>query len=163
MFDISEDEMVSLVSEEYVCVRYLMMGFDEDGSTEKKDRIAEFASQIEDKDDLITYINIYSEDVTMKNNSDGRYITPGQGDDALFYAANELEVGEISPVIQGDKGYYIILRQPIDVDYVTENADAFIASYQERKIGELLEEESADSVIDFNSRIYDKISVKTME
>ena len=163
IFDISEDEMVDIINEEYICIRYLKLNFDEDGSTEQKDRIAQYASLIGNKDDLITYINIYSEDVTMKNNSDGLYLTLGQGDDTLFLAASGLEVGEISPVIEGDMGYYIVLRQPIDVDYITENADAFIASYQERKIGELLEEESADSVIDFNSKIYKKINVKTMQ
>ena len=163
MFDISEDEMIDIISDEYICVRYLKLNFDEDGSTEKKDKIAEYASAIENRDDLITYINLYSEDVTMKNNSNGLYLTLGQGDDTLFLAASELEVGEISPVIEGDMGYYIVLRQPIDIDYITENVDSFIASYQEQRIGELLEEESADSVIDFNSKIYDKISVETME
>lgn len=163
MFDVSEDEMIDIINDEYICVRYLKLNFDEEGSTEKKDKIAEYASLIGNKDDLITYINIYSEDVTMKNNSNGLYLTLGDGDDTLFYAASELEVGEISPVIEGDMGYYIVLRQPVDVDYITENAESFIVSYQERKIGELLEAESADSVIEYNSKIYKKISVKTME
>ena len=163
VFDYSEDETIAAVCEDYVCVRYIRLDFDEEGSSEKKDAIAEYASQIKNKDDLITYINIYSDDVTMKNNPDGVYLTVGQGEDTLYNAVLELEIGEISPVIQGDMGYYIAIRQPMDIDYITEHVDTFITAYQERAIGELLNEERADSVIEYNSKIYDKISVKTME
>ena len=162
-FYLTEAEMVDIVCSDYVCVRYLMLGLDEEGSTENRDRIAGYAAAIETKDDLITHINIYSEAVTMKNNPEGRYLALGQDKDQLYLAAQELEIGEISPVVECDDGYYIILRQPIDVDFVTENADSFISLYQEKMIGQLLIEESEDTVIDLNSDIYDRISVKTMK
>ncbi|MBR4941782.1 MAG: SurA N-terminal domain-containing protein, partial [Clostridia bacterium] len=71
VYGLTEDEMVAIMQEEYVCVRYLMLNPDEEGKTDQKDRMAVYASAIKDKSDLITHINLYSEDVSMKNNAEG--------------------------------------------------------------------------------------------
>ncbi len=163
VFDISEEDMIKKVQEEYICVRYLMLSLDGEGSTEKRDRITEYAAAIENVDDLITYINIYSEDVSMKNNTNGRYISADIDDAALYAAVSELEVGEVSSIIVGDRGYYIAVRQAGNVDYITENVAVFTSVYQEANVENLLTAERADAVVEYNEEIYGKINVWDME
>ncbi|MBR4940821.1 MAG: hypothetical protein IKZ19_02335, partial [Clostridia bacterium] len=81
----------------------------------------------------------------------------------LFNAVSQLEIGEISPVIEGEMGYYIAVRQPINLDYITENIDSFIQLYQEMKVKDLLMAESADCVVEYNDSVYKKISVWNMD
>lgn len=161
-FAVTPEEMLEKVENEYVCVRYLMLSADGEGSTANRDRIAEYASRITDKDSLITFINLYSDAVSMKNNADGIYISAGMADEELVRACFDLEIGEISPVVECSDGYYIILRQEFDSEYVAANIDAYIEEYQESAVKKLLTDESADSVVEYNEDIYKKISVYSM-
>lgn len=163
IFAITDGEMLQKVEEEYVCVRYLKLGPDAEGSTENRDKMAGYAASVKDADDLITLINLYSEEVSMKNNPDGRYVTDGLVSDELLAAVRALKVGEISPVISCEDGYFMALRLPVDVEYVDANIGAFKNVYYEKLVEQLLTEECADTVVEYNSEIYGKINIWDME
>ena len=163
VYAVTKEGIVDIIMEDYICVRYLKLSPDAEGSTENRDKMAGFAADIKAAEDLITLINLYSEEVTMKNNPDGRYITEGLVDGELISAARALSVGEISPVVSCESGYYIVLRLPMDESYIAKNADAFIQTYHNQVVKELLAAESADTLVEYNEDIYGKINVWDME
>lgn len=157
----TDEEMIDIVNKDYVCVRYLMLSRDSDGTTENKDLADSLLRRIRGGEDFSTLVYDYGEDSTMKYNEDGTYFTKGMTDSAVEQASFSLGIGEISDVIEGDDGYYIIKRLPIDQDYVRENIDDIINGYQEMLFSDELKEISAQLTIAYGN-VYEKISVESM-
>ena len=162
LYAVTPEQMLDKIRTEYVCVRYLMLNADEEGSTANRDRMAEYASYITDGKTLVTYINLYSDDPAMKNDRTGAYLTDGMGRDALVSAARALEIGGISPVVEDENGFYLLMRQPVDEAYAAANVEAFIQDRQSRQVQKILNEAAADNEIVVNDGIYGRISAGSM-
>lgn len=66
----------------------------------------------------------------MSITGDGLYFTYGQMGEAYEKAAFELEAYGVSQVVETNDGYYIIMRLPVDEEYVKKNADKLLLQYQ---------------------------------
>jgi foldase protein PrsA len=126
----TKDEMLDIVNREYVCIRYLKLDKDTDGKTENKDRANELLQKIRNGENFGELVNEYGQDNSMRNNPDGTYFARGMVDLKIEEASYALDIGEISDVIEGAEGYFIIKRQPINEDYVKEHIDDIIYLYQ---------------------------------
>ncbi len=93
-------------------------------------------------------MNEYSEDPGLATSPDGYTFGPGEMVDEFYDGTMALEVGEISDPIKSSYGYHIIMRVPLDEEYVDEyfetNRDSIISSAVYEKFQERLEKITAN-------------------
>lgn len=128
---------------------------DEEEAAQKKAQAEELLAQLRSADDPIALfdelMNEYSEDTGLAAYPDGYTFT---SDDSLVdgfrEAALELDVGEISDIVETDYGYHIMLRLPLDpADY----RDGLVAQRMDERSREWLEEYGIET-----TQVYDQIS-----
>lgn len=83
-------------------------------------------------------------------NSDGVYFTHGQMGDVYEDAAFELDVNGISTVIETETGYYIIMRLPVEREYVDLHAAELLTQYRYAALKLKIDEKMADMSFDGN-------------
>ncbi len=113
----------------------------------------------EDFDELVAE---YGESFHMFSNTDGYYICEGYWDDINSDAAFALEIGEISDVIESDKGYSVFLRCEKDEDYIEKHYDELCDIYTESQYSLAVEKRSAELEIT-KTELYDTISIRDMK
>ncbi len=79
--------------------------------------------------DFDELIGSYSNDYSMTK--DGYYICRGYMNESFEAAAFELEVGEISSVLELEDGFHIIMRQAKDPEYMSSHYEELKERYQE--------------------------------
>ncbi len=104
--------------------------------------------------DFDTLVNEYGEALYMFNNTDGYYICRGMWDSVNEDAVFALGVGEISEVIESEKGYSVFLRCEKDEEYVESNIDTMANNYY-RAVYNTLLQERIDSLTVVTNEIYD--------
>ena len=88
-------------------------------------------------DELMTE---YSEDPGLVENPHGYIFTPnGNVDPAFEKAALALKEGEISEIVEGESGYHIILRLPLEVD-AADYREAYITEKMTQQANQWLED-----------------------
>lgn len=101
----------------------------------KKAQADQLLEQLQAAEDPValfdTLMNQYSEDSGLAQNPDGYTACKGQMVPAFEEAALALKDGEISPVVESDYGYHIILRLPL------EDLDQFRKLLVDQRMGEL--------------------------
>ncbi len=127
----SDEELEGiLVSEEFVCVKQVLIPFDNGLSAEenlkKAEEVLDKANNGEDFEQLI---KDYGGDLYLFGNDGGYYVTEGIYHLAFEEAAFSLEIGEISGIVETDAGYSIIKRYAKDPVYMAENFDTLVEDY----------------------------------
>ncbi len=137
------DEAVNeaLRSDDFIRVKQVLIKEDEGDSKEenlkKAKEVYERAMNGEDFDMLIKE---YGEDIQMFNNPDGYYMTRYEYIEDFENAAFELEVGEISEVVDSFVGYSVIKRLEKEETYLTENYEKLRESYLASQFNRILNE-----------------------
>ena len=134
----SEDIEAFMRSDEFICTRHVFI--------EKSDKVDREAAKKLAEEAYGKYLDGASFDslIGSKYNSDmtmpykGYYFTYGEMDEAYEEAAFDLEVGEVSEVVETDTGFFIIQRYSKDEAYMVENLETFanqiVYSLVDRKV-----------------------------
>ncbi len=119
-----------LIGDDCVRVKHILISAD-NGKTEEENRA--LAIKILDKinsganfDDLIEE---YGEDLYMFNNDTGYYVTRGTFHKSFEDTAFELEIGEVSGIVETDAGLSIIKKYEKDTAYIKDNIDSLADEY----------------------------------
>lgn len=148
----SDDETVlEDIPENFRNIKYVYIKYDGSNKDAKKalaDEVLEKANAGESFDGLIKE---YGEDTTMLNYIDvGYYYTIGMIDERVENAVDELDYGEISSIIDVKTGYFIVLREKIDLDYANKNIATFVDYYIARVFNEMVDEIQKDMKIELS-------------
>mgnify|MGYP003818880775 CR=1 FL=1 len=130
-------------------------------SDEFASQTQKFKERIKNGESFTELCNQYGEDSTMLNNPDGTYFARGMTDAAVEEASFSLGINEISGVVDGSNGYYIIKRQPLDAEYINTNMETLKYYYQQALFSDELEEIIDGLSFEFGE-IYPQISVFNM-
>ncbi len=119
-----------LIGDDCVRVKQILIASD-NGKTEEEnralaDRILDELNGGADFDDLIAE---YGEDLYMFNNDTGYYVTRGTFHKNFEDTAFELEMGEISGIVETDAGLSIIKKYEKDTAYIKDNIDSLAEDY----------------------------------
>lgn len=125
---ISADEMKSIIANDYLHVKHILISLDTDGTETKKNLAAEVLERAKSGEDFDSLVSQYNEDTGMQDS--GYYFTDGMMVTEFETAAKALEVGGISDIVQSTYGYHIIKRLPLDDDYINTNIDTLISDYK---------------------------------
>ena len=118
---------------------------DEDGVNKAKEKAKKVADEVlkkaNDGEDFNKLIEEYGWDIGLEDPTNGYYFnkdTTGYPE-SLVTAAFALKENEISSEIVTDStyGYFIVKRLPVELDYVNQNIDDMIYSYDAPSISEL--------------------------
>ncbi len=85
-------------------------------------------------------VGTYGEDPGMRGNENGYYFTKGQLLSYIEDAVRSLEEGEHSGVIENVHGYAIVMRLPMEEDYIKAHFEELRDALMNRQYLELLEE-----------------------
>lgn len=127
--DDDEKLLTILAGDEFVRAKQIFIENDKGESVDDNRAIAEEAlAAYLDGEPLDTLIGRYSEDLAMP--VDGYYFTRMEMIEAFETAAFALRDGEVSPVVESEEGFHIILRLPKDEAYLQENFADLKSQYQ---------------------------------
>lgn len=90
-------------------------------------------------EDFVSLVKQYGED-NAQNPETGRYFTRGEMLSEFEDAAFALAVGGISEVVQTEVGYHVILRLPLDDDYINRHFEDFRETIKNRLYNEKIAE-----------------------
>jgi hypothetical protein len=112
-------------SDKFICTKHV---FIEDDGTRSRDQLlaeAETVLSLYAEGKSMDYLigSKYNKDISMPYK--GYYFTHGEMDDNYEAAAFDLEVGQVSDIVEADGGFYIIWRCEKDENYMLSNLEAF--------------------------------------
>ena len=94
-------------------------------------------------------------------NKDGIYFTEGMMGEVYESTARALDEYGTSDAIETDEGFYVIMRLPLDTDYVGKNAETLLENYSWAKLA-LLERDAKAELLsvcdDFSGLIYERLT-----
>ncbi len=132
------------LEDEHMCATYhIFIGNDEGDDIDNNRAMAEQVREM-----LVTGTDIkslvgsvYNEDIYAPTTP--YYFMKTEYEQAYEDAAFALEIGEISDIVESEDGFYIIVRQPLDPDYITANLTELMQRYQYAELQSLLAEQRA--------------------
>lgn len=145
-----EDED-AYINENYVRAVHILI--------EDKESAQDVLDRVNAGEDFITLMKEYGEDPGASE--EGYTFTYGQMVDSFENAAFALKENEISGLVGSEYGYHIIKRLPLDETYVEENKDTLLATYENERMTELLDEYMADMEIEY-SKYYEQFGIDTI-
>ena len=156
------------ILENYVRAKHVLVQFDSLADDEKADKAEklEKAQQIaalaKEGSDFDALVKEYGEDPGMESNPEGYYFTTGEMVESFEKAAFALEENEISDPVETNYGYHIILRLPMDEQYLIDHlSDLLSDEYYTEFNGEISEKIAAQQV-DY-ADAYQQIDVTTIQ
>lgn len=125
------DQLSEIIdSDDFIRVKQILVASDNGKTPEENLRRAEELLEMANSgDDFDTLVQNYGEDLFMFNNPDGYYFARGCMHESFEDAAFELEVGEISGIVETNAGYSIIKRYEKDQKYIDDNFEELCTSY----------------------------------
>lgn len=157
-YALTQEEMRSKLENEYIRVRYLML-YSGEGQEELAGTLLE---RIRAGEDFVELVNKYGEESTMNGNPDGLYFREGMTESGFYQTAAALDIEEISEIYQGEDGFYIIKRLPLDADYIDQYIDKFIQQELQTVFTDVVGR-VVDSLKVEYCDIYDKIDTDTLK
>ncbi|MGN1047544.1 MAG: SurA N-terminal domain-containing protein [Eubacteriales bacterium] len=137
----------AIKSDEFIRTLHIYISNDNGDDIEENRRRAEEALALLDAGEkLTTLIGRYSEDFYMTT-TDGYYFTRGEYEKAYEDAAFALSVGDHSGVVEGETGFYIIMRLEKDENYIEKNFDTLKEQYLYVQFDNILSEAEKNAVI----------------
>jgi len=164
--ELETDETVlkeMIESEAFVRVKQILVTSETAGSQAqalaRAEAVRDLALSGEDFDSLVRE---YGEDLYMFQNTDGYYMCRGVWYHGFEDAAFDLQIGEVSPVIETPAGYSILLRCEKDENYLTEHFEELCDDYRDAQFCLALEEKAASMTVTRQSAM-DGLSILDIE
>lgn len=146
----SDDETVEAdIEENFIAAKQILVSNDEGDDVEDNRALAnDILNRLEAGEDFDALVAEYGEDKSMDAEY-GRYFTHGMFPDEFEQAALALEVGERSGVVESYVGFHIILRMPIDSEYVDDNFETLRYYFLNRRFNEMIAERAQELEIEY--------------
>lgn len=126
----------------------ILIKFDQnDLSLENRADIEAALAEINAGKDFYEVAEEYSE--WLVNAEKGEYSTAGKTIIEVEEAIKELEIGEMSGIIESDVGLHILMRLPLDRDYVDSNYDLFVTDSATRRYHEYLDKIANELTLEY--------------
>ncbi len=140
-----------MFSDKFICTRHIFIQNDKGDDVEaNRDLADEALKKYRDgkmsMDQLIG--SIYNEDVTTAY--EGNYFTRGEMEIAYEDAAFALKEGEVSEVIEGEHGFYIIERKAKSNTYMLSNFETFATQITYAMVNSMVRERQAELSLKLN-------------
>lgn len=159
------DEMDRYIRVKHVLVKVASSDDSDGHSDEEALAIArQVAQEARDGADFDELVEKYGEDPGMVDNLDGYYFTDNGSMVAEFEEASfALQEGEISDPVKSKHGYHVILRLPVEEEYLISNFESIFSDdmYYEDFFDTM--DEVVESLKVEYTKTYEKISVKTVQ
>lgn len=122
LIDDSDDTARDFIeSDEVIRTLHVYIGNDAGDDIDENRKLAEkVVSLLEEGEPITRMIGRYSEDFYMTT-TDGYYFMRGEYEEAYENAAFALGVDEYSGVVEGENGFYVIMRLPKESEYIEKN------------------------------------------
>lgn len=171
----TDEEVAEYASDhDFIMALHILRLATEDGDETPRREAEEILQQLREHDDgdivdfFIALMHDYSEDFGgLASAPDGYLFQDGDMVSEFYDTSRELEIGEISDIVETDFGYHIILRIPIDYDAIPASISRAGMSLTLRQLVALesfnaLEEEWRESLnIEFTPEFY-SIDIKAI-
>ena len=131
-----------------------------DDIEENRKTAEELLERIKKGEDMDTLIGRYSEDLSMT--PDGYYSTHLELIEEYEEAAYELELDEVSEVVETYVGFHIIKRLSKEADYIEKNFDTLKTQYLTSAFYRQIEDEK-DKLNVTKNALYESFTVENME
>ena len=144
----SSEEFYSYYGSHYLAMQALKLSY-RSGETQENHPLTEEAfspilAELEAGADFWTLIETYGEDDEMEGYPDGYYVTEGEAEGVLYEAGSALSIGEISGIVAGVDGLYLIRRVALKKERMDENRVTALYGY-------------TDSVGNYHPGAYDEV------
>ena len=121
-------------------------GMDKKSAADVKDKAEDFAERLQKAKNVAKTYEKMAKELELNTNPKGLTIHPGTSDPAVCEAIAKLKTGEVSGVIQGQNGFYVAVRMPLDLDIVS------VELYNS-----VLQERTESVKVDINRQLFEKI------
>lgn len=126
----------------------ILIRFDQgDLSLENRADIEAALAEINGGADFYEVAETYSE--WLVNAQKGEYSTEGKTIIEVEEAIKELEIGEMSGIIESEVGLHILVRLPLDEEYIDDNYDLFVTDSATRRYHEHLDKIANELALEY--------------
>lgn len=160
LIKMDDETVMADIDENFYRYTQIYISLDEgDDYTEKRKEIDAALTELKAGKEFSEVAREYSDwlvDVNL-----GVYCAKGQKLIEIEDAALELENGEYSDVVESSEGYHIIMRLPMEEDYISENFDDLAYVSANRRYNELLDDMAMELEVKYNS-YYDTLTYEQL-
>ena len=169
----TDDEVRENLSKDYVRVYHVLVNFDhfsgeegyEDATEDElkaaaKEYAEELLEQIKGGADIYELAQT-ADDPGMVGNEDGYFFTYGEMVEPFEEKSFEMEVGEISDLVETDYGYHIIQKLETE-QYIEDNFDTVKNDYINRSFNQFIDDYLADAEI-VHSEYFDNLGYDSVK
>ena len=109
------------------------------------------ASDFEERRSLMSeYIGSKHNDDFQSITGDGYYFTRGEMDEDYEKAAFDLDIGEVSDPVVCKGGNFVLMRLPLEEEYIIKNAQDLLNNYHSVALGIYEDQFRPDCIVQFN-------------
>ncbi|MBE6940387.1 MAG: peptidyl-prolyl cis-trans isomerase [Ruminococcaceae bacterium] len=121
-------------------------GMDETALAAQKATAEEYAKQLKEAEDVAAKYAELAAQMNLPATEVGQTFTADQADSALIAALDAMQDGQVSDVIQTEKGFYVAIRMPLDLTALAKG-----------QFDDRLAQARAGVQIQYNERLYNSI------
>ena len=158
MIKVDDKTVTDDIRENFYRYTWIFIPFDEnDNYLDNAKKIEEAHKALESGKDFYETADKYSE--WMGNEKIGIYAAKGEKIPLLEETALKLENGEYSRVLAMEEGHAILMRLPLDDDYINSNFDDFVYQSATRRYNILLDELAEEAEVEF-TKYYETLTME---
>ena len=159
--DSDEAALANINGEDFIrTIQILVKNDPKDDIEENRKAAEDLLARIKNGEDFDSLIVKYSEDLSMT--PDGYYSTRLELIEEYEKAAYELEIGEVSEVVESHVGFHIIKRLEKEADYIEKNFASLKTQYLTSAFYRMIEKEKALLDVE-KTELYISFTVENME